>query len=99
MEFFDINNILVVIPYWKEGSYSLSWIEAVGATARLLCIWLASLEKTINYLFGLINVTLFAVIFFQIQLYANLLLQIFFSPPIFTAGMPGAGKMRKQKRS
>lgn len=34
--------------------------------------------KTINYLFGLINVTLFAVIFFQIQLYANLLLQIFF---------------------
>ncbi|HHN8316258.1 TPA: nicotinamide riboside transporter PnuC [Morganella morganii] len=78
MEFFDINNILVVIPYWKEGSYALSWIEAVGATAGLLCIWLASLEKTINYLFGLINVTLFAVIFFQIQLYANLLLQIFF---------------------
>ena len=48
--------------------------------------------KTINYLFGLINVTLFAVIFFQIQLYANLLLQIFFSPPIFTAGMPEPAK-------
>lgn len=46
--------------------------------AGLLCILLASFEKTINYLFGLINVTLFAVIFFQIQLYANLLLQVFF---------------------
>lgn len=34
--------------------------------------------KIINYLFGLINVTLFAIIFFQIQLYASLLLQIFF---------------------
>ncbi len=34
--------------------------------------------KIINYLFGLINVTLFAVIFFQIQLYASLLLQLFF---------------------
>lgn len=35
-------------------------------------------EKIINYLFGLINVTLFAAIFFQIQLYASLLLQVFF---------------------
>lgn len=78
MEFFDINNILMVIPLGKDEAYALSWIEAVGAVAGLLCIWLASLEKTINYLFGLINVTLFAVIFFQIQLYANLLLQIFF---------------------
>ncbi|POF57545.1 nicotinamide mononucleotide transporter, partial [Vibrio vulnificus] len=40
--------------------------------------WFASQEKTINYLFGLINVTLFAVIFFQIQLYGLLLLQLFF---------------------
>ncbi|MCV5803083.1 nicotinamide riboside transporter PnuC, partial [Escherichia coli] len=44
----------------------------------LLCIWFASQEKTINYLFGLLNVTLFAVIFFQIQLYGLLLLQLFF---------------------
>lgn len=44
--------------------------------------------KIINYLFGLINVTLFAVIFFQIQLYASLLLQLFFSAPTFTVGMP-----------
>ncbi len=46
--------------------------------AGLLCIWLASLEKISNYPFGLINVTLFAIIFFQIQLYASLLLQLFF---------------------
>ncbi len=32
----------------------------------------------INYPFGLINVTLFAVIFFPIQLYASFLLQLFF---------------------
>ena len=47
-------------------------------SAPSLCIWLASLEKIANYAFGLINVTLFAIIFFQIQLYASLLLQIFF---------------------
>lgn len=77
ISWFSINNILVNIPLGKEG-YALSWIEAVGTLAGLLCIWLASQEKIINYLFGLINVTLFAIIFFQIQLYASLLLQIFF---------------------
>lgn len=77
MDFFSTQNILVHIPI-GVGGYDLSWIEAVGTIAGLLCIWLASQEKIINYLFGLINVTLFAVIFFQIQLYASLLLQLFF---------------------
>lgn len=77
MDFFSTQNILVHIPF-GTGGYDLSWIEAVGTLAGLLCIWLASKEKIINYLFGLINVSLFAVIFFQIQLYASLLLQLFF---------------------
>ena len=77
MDFFSTHNILVHIPL-GAGGYDLSWIEAVGTVAGLLCIWLASLEKIVNYLFGLINVTLFAIIFFQIQLYASLLLQLFF---------------------
>ena len=77
MDFFSTQNILVHIPL-GAGGYDLSWIEAIGTVAGLLCIWLASLEKIINYAFGLLNVTLFAVIFFQIQLYASLLLQVFF---------------------
>ncbi|MBW7982555.1 nicotinamide riboside transporter PnuC [Enterobacillus tribolii] len=77
MDFFSTGNILVHIPL-GEGGYDLSWIEAIGTLFGLLCIWFASKEKIVNYLFGLINVTLFAVIFFQIQLYASLLLQVFF---------------------
>ncbi|ANG92088.1 nicotinamide riboside transporter PnuC [Enterobacteriaceae bacterium 155047] len=77
MDFFSTQNILVHIPI-GTGGYDLSWIEAIGTLAGLLCIWLASLEKISNYAFGLINVTLFAIIFFQIQLYASLLLQLFF---------------------
>ncbi len=77
MDFFSTQNILVHIPIGADG-YDLSWIEAVGTVAGLLCIWLASLEKIVNYFFGLVNVTLFAIIFFQIQLYASLLLQLFF---------------------
>ncbi len=77
MNFFSTQNLLVHIPL-GVGGYDLSWIEAIGTLAGLLCIWLASREKIINYFFGLINVSLFAVIFFQIQLYASLLLQLFF---------------------
>lgn len=77
MDFFSTQNILFHIPL-GAGGYDLSWIEAIGTLAGLLCIWFASLEKIINYPFGLLNVTLFAVIFFQIQLYASLLLQLFF---------------------
>lgn len=77
MDFLSTQNILVHIPI-GAGGYDLSWIEAIGTLAGLLCIWLASLEKIVNYFFGLINVTLFAIIFFQIQLYASLLLQLFF---------------------
>ncbi|WP_019614851.1 nicotinamide riboside transporter PnuC [Psychromonas ossibalaenae] len=76
LTWFDINNTLVNIPI--GDGYAMSWIEAVGTVFGLLCIWNASQEKTINYLFGLINVTLFAVIFYQIQLYGILLLQLFF---------------------
>lgn len=77
----------------------MSWIEAVGTLFGLLCIWFASQEKTINYLFGLINVTLFAVIFYQIQLYGILLLQLFSSAPTFMAGMRGLVPMPKGIRS
>lgn len=77
MDFLSTSNILFHIPL-GPGGYDLSWIEAIGTIAGLLCIWLASIEKIVNYAFGLINVTLFAVIFFQIQLYASLLLQLFF---------------------
>lgn len=77
MDFFSINTVFLHIPVGEQG-YNLSYIEAVGTLAGLLCIWLASKERVINYLFGIINVVLFAVIFFQIQLYASLLLQVFF---------------------
>ncbi len=76
VKFFSIKNVLW---HFNLGNgYDLSYIEAVGTIFGLLCIWYASLEKRINFYFGLVNVILFAIIFYQIQLYANLLLQVFF---------------------
>lgn len=68
-----------VLWHFNIGSgYDMSYIEAIGTIFGLINIWLACKEKYSNFYFGLINVTLFSIIFFQIQLYANLLLQIFF---------------------
>lgn len=75
-DFFSIKNVLW---HFNLGSgYDLSYIEAVGTIFGLLCIWYASVEQRVNFYFGMINVVLFAIIFYQIQLYANLLLQVFF---------------------
>lgn len=71
---FSVNNTL----YDFKFGYKLSYIEAIGTVFGILCIWLASYEKIINFLFGVLNVTLFAMIFYQIHLYANMLLQIIF---------------------
>lgn len=76
IKYFSIQNVLY---HFNIGSgYDMSYIEAVGTVLGLLNVWYASREKIINFYLGIVNVTLFAVIFYQIQLYANLLLQIFF---------------------
>ena len=51
MDFFSTQNILVHIPI-GAGGYDLSWIEAVGTIAGLLCIWLASLGEDQQLCFG-----------------------------------------------
>lgn len=77
MNLINIHNFLVQLLVGIKN-YNFSWIEFFGTISGLLCIWFASKEKIISYFFGLINVSLFMVIFFRIQLYASLLLQIFF---------------------
>jgi len=73
---FSIHNIL---HHFNLGSgYDLSYVEAVGTIFGLLCFVYAGRERRVNFVFGSINAILFAVIFYQLQLYANLFLQGFF---------------------
>ena len=90
MDFFSVQNILVHIPI-GAGGYDLSWIEAVGTIAGLLCIGLASLEKISNYFFGLINV--------RFSCMPACYYRCFSLPRIFTAGMRGRDKPVRTRRS
>lgn len=73
---FLARRIFIHIPIGAGGTISLD--RGRGDDCRAVVYLAGEPEKISNYAFGLVNVTLFAIIFFQIQLYASLLLQLFF---------------------
>lgn len=73
MRFFDITNIMVSL--W---SYPLSYIEFLGTVFGLLAVWLATRQKLVSWPLGLVNVSCFFVLFYQVQLYSGMLLQAFY---------------------
>ncbi|ANI88098.1 hypothetical protein A9P82_01480 [Arachidicoccus ginsenosidimutans] len=73
MNFFDINNTLVTI-----FGYNLSYIECFGTIFGLLCVWLGARENIWNWAVGLVNIILFFIIFYQVRLYSDMFLQIYF---------------------
>lgn len=77
MNFFNIVNTITNF-FINLNKSNFLYIEIISTISGLLCVWLASKEKVTNYIFGTVNVLLFSVIFFKIQLYANVFLQIFF---------------------
>jgi len=85
--FFDINNILLVV--W---SYPLSYIELIGTVFGLIAVWLATRQKISSWLVGLINVSCFFWLFYQVQLYSGMFLQAFF----FATNIYGWFVWRKQ---
>lgn len=73
VNYFDIDTIFITL--W---SYPLSYLELVGSLFGLVAVWLATRQKIISWPIGLINVSLFFVLFYQVSLYSGMLLQAFF---------------------
>jgi nicotinamide mononucleotide transporter len=78
--FFDTHNI--VLEAW---GYQMSWIELVATLFGLLAVWLSAKEHIANWGFGLINVALSFMVFYQSALYSDMILQIYF----FATGVYG----------
>ncbi|MDR3327734.1 MAG: nicotinamide riboside transporter PnuC [Prevotellaceae bacterium] len=70
MNFFDINNICATI-----FDYKLSYLELFGVITGLLAVYLAAIERVINFYLGLINCVLYFAIFYQCHLYSMMILQ------------------------
>lgn len=73
MFLFDVNAILATF-----FSYPISYAEFIGTATGLLCVYLTAKEKVICWPVGIINIFFFFVIFYQVQLYSDMLLQLFF---------------------
>lgn len=56
----------------------LTNIEAWAAVTGLLCVFLAARENLWSYPAGIINIALFVVMFYSVQLYADMTLQFIF---------------------
>jgi nicotinamide mononucleotide transporter len=73
------------------GAYGIGFqlpttpMEAWAFIAGVVAVYYATLEKPISWPIGLVNVTLYGIVFFQQKLYANMALQGFY----FVTGVMG----------
>jgi nicotinamide mononucleotide transporter len=73
MAFFDIEKIFFVL--W---SYPVSYLEFFGWLSGVVAVALSARAHLWSWPIGIINVTLSFFLFFQVQLYPDMLLQVFF---------------------
>lgn len=70
---FDISTIAFSLL-----GYDISYLELTGTLAGLLSVWFGTKNDILYWYVGLLNVIAFLLIFFQLQLYADMLLQFFY---------------------
>lgn len=73
MNFFNIDSIIFEI--W---GYPMSYLEFFGAATGCVAVWLAARANIWSWPLGIINVTLSFFLFFQVQLYPDMFLQVFY---------------------
>ncbi len=71
--FFDVNNIAFILL-----GYPISWLEFVGTLFNLACVILVARRNILTWPIGLVAVVLFGVLFYQINLYADVLEQVYY---------------------
>ena len=73
MRLFDINNTFTTI-----FGYPLSYVEFIATFFGLFSIWLATKQVIWTWSTGLINIASSFIIFYQVQLYSDMFLQVYF---------------------
>ena len=73
MSFFDIENIFFTVL-----GYPMSYLEFVGVITGGIAVWLSARGNVWSWPLGIVNVTLIFFLVFQVQLYPDMFLQVFF---------------------
>jgi len=73
LNLFDINYIVLEIM-----NYPISLLELAGTLSGLACVYLTARENILCWPVGIINIILFFILFYQVQLYSDMILQVYF---------------------
>ncbi len=73
MAFFDIDNVFFTI-----AGYAVSYLEFFGLIFGAVAVLLSSLANVWSWPIGVVNVILSFFLFYQVQLYPDMFLQVFF---------------------
>ena len=73
-----MNILSIEFIVFNIGNYPLSLIELVGTATGLLSVWWAARANILTWPSGIVNIFCFFLLFFQTQLYSDMLLQVFF---------------------
>ncbi|SDL00474.1 nicotinamide mononucleotide transporter [Catalinimonas alkaloidigena] len=68
----------VQAPLVDVWGYPLSFIELVGTVTGLVSVVYAARAQVLTWPFGVVNVLAFMIIFYQVHLYSDMLLQVYF---------------------
>lgn len=84
-----MNTLLTLLSvdttFFTVLDYPMSYIEFFGTLANLACVWLIAKKNILSWPIGIIAVLLFGALFYQINLYADLLEQGYY----FVTGIIG----------
>lgn len=73
MNIFEITEIAIKLP-----GYNISYVELIGTLFGLFSVYFASKANILTWPTGIINEIFLFLLFFQVRLYADMFLQIFF---------------------
>src|SRR5688572_8890592 len=73
MTIFDIDK-----TFFSVLGYKLSYLEFFGTVSGIIAVWLSARANVWSWPLGIINVTLSFFLFYQVQLYPDMFLQVFF---------------------
>jgi len=85
-DWFLIGGVVVLSLLYSLLSGSFDALGTIAGVTGILCVVLVAKGNIFNYLFGLINVTLYAWISFKAELYGDALLNAFYYLPMQFAG-------------
>lgn len=90
MDFFNVNT-----TFFTVLGYPMSYLEFFGTVFNIAAVWFAVRSNILTWAATLVAVTLFGFLFYQVQLYSDMVIQVFY----FGTGVAGLWFWSRRKKT